>query len=139
MAGVKGAVAGLEAGENGIIDPEGTCKADPELWTMQGKTGVARLALTTGAPVIPSAQWGAQRFHNPVTGKIGFRPRTRVTVAAGPPVDLTRFMDRPLTSEVLRATTDTILRRLRDDVAAVRGEPSPVGPLFAPAKRRGVG
>ncbi|MGI8647996.1 MAG: lysophospholipid acyltransferase family protein [Mycobacteriales bacterium] len=136
MTALKAAISVLESDETVIIYPEGTCTADPQLWPMQGKTGVARLALTTGASVIPIAQWGAQRFHNPVTGKIGFRPRTRVTVAAGPPVDLTRFMDCPLTNEVLRGATDTILRRLRDDVAAVRGEPAPVGPLFVPAKSR---
>ncbi|MGH3545425.1 MAG: lysophospholipid acyltransferase family protein, partial [Mycobacteriales bacterium] len=54
----------LKQGEAIIIYAEGTCTGDPQLWPMRGKTGVARLALTSGAPVIPIAQWGAQRFHN---------------------------------------------------------------------------
>ncbi|MGH3804106.1 MAG: 1-acyl-sn-glycerol-3-phosphate acyltransferase, partial [Pseudonocardiaceae bacterium] len=88
-------------------------------------------------PVIPVAQWGAQRFHNPATGKIALRPRTKVTVAAGPPVDLAEFMDKPPTTELLRAVTQAIMMRLRSDLAAVRGEPVPVGPLYsAKAARR---
>lgn len=131
-AALQAAVEVLADGEALIIYPEGTCTQDPALWPMRGKTGVARLALTSGAPVVPIAQWGAQRFHNPVTGKIGLRPRTRVTVAAGLPVDLSAFAGKPLTPEVLRAATDTIMRRLRSDVAAVRSEIPPTGPLFSP-------
>ena len=43
-----------------IIYPEGTATRDPDLWPMAAKTGVARLALATGAPVIPVARWGTQ-------------------------------------------------------------------------------
>ena len=41
------------------IYPEGTLTRDPDLWPMVGKTGAARVALQTGCPVIPVAQWGA--------------------------------------------------------------------------------
>src|ERR1700739_423152 len=43
-----------------IICPEVTDTHAPNLWPMVAKTGVARLALTTGAPVIPVARWGTQ-------------------------------------------------------------------------------
>jgi 1-acyl-sn-glycerol-3-phosphate acyltransferase len=50
----------LAAGACVIVYPEGTATRDPDLWPMVGKTGAARLALTTGAPVISIAHWGAQ-------------------------------------------------------------------------------
>src|SRR5215207_8000367 len=80
---LQAAIAALNRGEAVVIYPEGTCTKDPELWPMQGRTGVARLALLTGAPVIPIAQWGAQRIHHPITRKLRLRPKTPVTVPAG--------------------------------------------------------
>jgi 1-acyl-sn-glycerol-3-phosphate acyltransferase len=133
---LEAAIAALRRGEAVVIYPEGTCTQDPDLWPMQGKTGVARLALLTGAPVVPIAQWGPHRLHNPITRKLRLRPRTPVAVSAGPPVDLSAFAGKSATSgEVLRQATDVIMRRLRDDVAALRGEPAPTGPLFVPAAR----
>ena len=49
----------LRGGACVIVYPEGTATRDPDLWPMAGHSGVARLALTTGAPVIPIAHWGA--------------------------------------------------------------------------------
>src|SRR6476661_3570414 len=57
---LKQAEEALKEGAAVIIYPEGTATRDPDLWPMVGKTGVARLALATGAPVIPVAHWGAQ-------------------------------------------------------------------------------
>ena len=53
---------GLRDGACVIFYPEGTATRDPDLWPMVPRTGVARAALTTGVPVIPVAQWGAQRI-----------------------------------------------------------------------------
>src|SRR5947209_15550704 len=55
---LKQAEQALRAGACVIVYPEGTASRDPDLWPMVGKTGAARLALTTGAPVIPVATWG---------------------------------------------------------------------------------
>jgi 1-acyl-sn-glycerol-3-phosphate acyltransferase len=133
---LEAAVAAIGKGDAVIIYPEGTCTKDPDLWPMQGKTGAARLALLTGAPVIPIAQWGAQCFHHPITHKVRLRPRTPVSVSAGPPLDLSAYADKSATSgEVLRQVTDLIMHRLRDDVAVLRGEPAPTGPLFVPPAR----
>ena len=57
---LKVAEEALAAGECVIIYPEGTATRDPDQWPMVAKTGVARLALATGVPVVPVAQWGAQ-------------------------------------------------------------------------------
>lgn len=115
-----------------IIYPEGTTTREPDLWPMRGKTGAARLALATGAPVIPIAQWGAQRFFDTRTKKIRIRPRTPVTVAAGPPVDLSRWAGAEPTRATLDEMTDEIMLRVRDLLAEIRGETPP--PLWAPAK-----
>ena len=46
---------------------------------MRGKTGAARLALATGAPVVPMAMWGPERIFDPRTNKLASVPRTPVT------------------------------------------------------------
>jgi 1-acyl-sn-glycerol-3-phosphate acyltransferase len=125
------AVAALGEGHAVVLYPEGTVTKDPDLWPMQGKTGAARLALLTGAPVIPIVNWGAQRIHDPLTGRWRPRLRTPVTVSAGPPIDLGAFTGASASSpEVLHEITDIIMRRLRSDLAVIRGEPAPGGPLF---------
>lgn len=115
----------LDGGGAVIIYPEGTVTKDPGLWPMQAKTGVARLALETGAPVIPVAEWGSERLFDPRTKKVCPRPRTRVTVVAGPAVDLSAYAGQPLTGEVLRGATDTIMRAIRDLLAGIRHEEPP--------------
>ncbi len=62
---------------------------------MVGKTGVARLALTTQAPVIPIAQWGPQNLLGQYKKVLKPFPRKQVTVVAGPPVDLERPLRPP--------------------------------------------
>lgn len=42
-----------------IVYPEGRISHDPGLWPERGKTGLARLALGSGVPVVPVSQWGA--------------------------------------------------------------------------------
>jgi 1-acyl-sn-glycerol-3-phosphate acyltransferase len=122
---LSAAKAALQRGEAVIIYPEGTVTKDPGLWPMAGKTGAARLALETGAPVIPVAQWGAQRIYDGRTKKVRLRPRTPVQLVAGPPVDLSPWVGLPLTSAVLRGATEAIMARLRDQLAGIRGETPP--------------
>ncbi|NYT93911.1 1-acyl-sn-glycerol-3-phosphate acyltransferase [Salinispora sp. H7-4] len=103
-----------------VIYPEGTTTREPELWPMRAKTGAARLALATGAPVIPVAMWGPERMFDPRTSRLNPRPRIPVTVVAGPPVDLDRWAGVPPTKAVLEEMTDVIMLRLRDLLAEVR-------------------
>jgi 1-acyl-sn-glycerol-3-phosphate acyltransferase len=124
--------AALKDGGAVIIYPEGTTTREPDLWPMRGKTGAARLALATGAPVIPIAQWGAQQFYDTRTKKVRVRPRTPITIAAGPPVDLSRWAGAEPTRATLDEMTDEIMLRVRDLLAGIRGETPP--PLWAPAK-----
>lgn len=130
-------VAAIEQGGAVVIYPEGTTTREPDLWPMRGKTGAARLALATGAPVVPVAMWGPQRLFDPRTRRFRPRPRTPVSVAAGPPVDLSRFTDGNPSRATLEEMSDVIMLRLRDLLAELRGGSPP--PLFTPAPRPAVG
>jgi 1-acyl-sn-glycerol-3-phosphate acyltransferase len=117
-----------------IMSPEGTVTKEPDHWPMKGKTGVARLALETGAPVIPIVQWGALRIHDRRRSpkfKLGRKP---VAVKALPAVDLSEWRDGEITRDALAAVTDRIMESLSEGLAELRGEPAP--PLFDPKRER---
>ena len=120
------AVAALHRGETVVIYPEGTVSRDPDKWPMVGKTGVARLALLSGSPVVPVAQWGAQEILDSYR-KPGLRllPRHTVHVSAGPPVDLSAFAGKEPTAEVLRDATEAVMKAVTAELELVRGEPAP--------------
>ncbi|HEX5540949.1 MAG TPA: lysophospholipid acyltransferase family protein [Micromonospora sp.] len=117
-----------------IIYPEGTTTREPNLWPMRGKTGAARLALATGAPVIPVVMWGPEKIFDPRTRKLRLRPRIPVTVAAGPAIDLSRWADASASKATLDEMTDEIMLRLRDMLAEIRGEVPP--PLWSRSESR---
>jgi 1-acyl-sn-glycerol-3-phosphate acyltransferase len=125
------AVAALENGGAIVLHPEGTVTRDPEGWPMVGKTGAARLAsLVPDVPVIPLAQWGVQDQFDLYKKKVKLIPRPRHTISVGAPIDLSAFRDREPTAKVLKEMTDVIMRRLRSDVAELRGLSAPTGDLF---------
>jgi 1-acyl-sn-glycerol-3-phosphate acyltransferase len=119
-----------------IFYPEGTASRDPQQWPMVAKTGVARLALSTGAPVIPVACWGAQVILPYGDKRPRLFPRKTVKIAAGPPVDLSAFAGQPLTADVLRRATDVIMADITGLLAGLRGEQSPAVP-YDPRAGRG--
>ncbi|KNE82733.1 MULTISPECIES: lysophospholipid acyltransferase family protein [Streptomyces] len=123
----RAAVDAVNRGECVAFYPEGTLTRDPDHWPMQGKTGAARVALLTKAPVIPVAQWGANEAVPPYAGtnKIRLFPRKTLRVQAGPPVDLSEFYGQDPTAEVLRAATETIMVSITALLAEMRGEPAP--------------
>jgi 1-acyl-sn-glycerol-3-phosphate acyltransferase len=135
---LRDAVAALEAGSLVVIYPEGTVSRDPDKWPMAARTGVARLALLSGAPVVPVAQWGSQEILDSYRGG-GLRllPPKRSTVRAYPPVDLSAYQGQELTAEVLRAATADIMAALTRGVAELRGEQPPTE-LWDPDKGRRV-
>jgi 1-acyl-sn-glycerol-3-phosphate acyltransferase len=102
---------------------------------MIGKTGIARVALITEAPVIPVAQWGANEFLPPYAKKPSVLPRKTHHVLAGPPVDLSAWYGKEPTAEVLREVTAAIMGAVKELLAEVRGEPAPPG-LYDPRKAR---
>lgn len=122
---LSAAVEALRRGECIFIYPEGSATRDPALWPMKSRTGAARLALLSGAPVIPIAQWGPQKVLAYKARKPHLLPRTRISVLAGPPVDLSAYMGKPVTAELLREVTTTIMRAVAGLLEELRGEPAP--------------
>jgi 1-acyl-sn-glycerol-3-phosphate acyltransferase len=81
----------LEVGHCVGIYPEGTLTRDENLWPMVAKTGIARLAIISKAPVIPVAQWGDQNLLAPYSKKIVLWRRTKITYLAGAPLDFSKW------------------------------------------------
>jgi 1-acyl-sn-glycerol-3-phosphate acyltransferase len=103
---------------------------------MVGKTGVARLALVTGVPVIPVAHWGAEVILPYGSKKPSLFPRHLVKMLAGPPVDLSAYRGRPIGREVLRGATAAVMADITALLARLRGEPAPAVPYDLAAARR---
>ncbi len=122
---LSSAVEAVEAGECVVIYPEATLTRDPGLWPMAGKTGAARVALSTGCPVIPVAQWGVTDLLAPYGKRPHVIPRPTVRLVAGPPVDLSAFRDSPMDPPTLRAATETILDAVTRLLADLRQEEPP--------------
>jgi 1-acyl-sn-glycerol-3-phosphate acyltransferase len=97
----------LEGGGVFALYPEGTRSVDGRLH--RGHTGVAALALATGATVIPVALVGTERFL-PHGRRI---PRwARITVAFGTPLDFSRYDGQDNSPAIRRAVTDEIMYAL---------------------------
>nr|WP_084620311.1 lysophospholipid acyltransferase family protein [Agromyces italicus] len=117
----------LEQSEAFAIYPEGTRSIDGRLY--RGRTGVAWLALTTGATVVPVGLIGTQEIQ-PVGAKL---PRVRpVTVRFGEPLDLAHH--GPATSgRARRAATDEIMAAIHalsgQELAGQYNEVPPQGTL----------
>ena len=123
----------LQQGGVVVIYPEGTTTREPDLWPMRGKTGAARLALVTGAPVVPMATWGAQQVHDVRTKKISLGRRVPISVAVGKPVDLSRWRGQAPGRAVLEQMTEAIQLATRDLLAELRDEAAP--PLYQVSRR----
>ncbi|RMI36555.1 lysophospholipid acyltransferase family protein [Streptomyces triticirhizae] len=123
----RAAVTAVREGECVAFYPEGTLTRDPNLWPMEGKTGAARVAMATGAPVIPVAQWGAHEAMPPYAKERRVRlfPRRTLVVVAGEPVDLSEFYDREPSAELLREVTERIMDAITALLAEIRQETPP--------------
>jgi 1-acyl-sn-glycerol-3-phosphate acyltransferase len=121
------AAQALKDGATVLVYPEGRIGLDPWMWPERGKTGVARMAALTGAPVLPAAQWGAHAvlpYEAPKrVGRALLRTllhRPIVKVGFGEPVDLTSAAGTP-GAQAMRATRlimeglDAALAPLRAD------------------------
>ncbi len=113
-SGGKASEAALNTGlkrlqEGGLfgIYPEGTRSPDGRLY--RGKTGVARLALESGSPVIPVAMVGTN-IAQPI-GQTIPKP-IRIGVVVGEPLDFSRYKGMENDRFILRAVTDEIMYAL---------------------------
>jgi 1-acyl-sn-glycerol-3-phosphate acyltransferase len=119
------AVDAVTAGECVVVYPEGTITRQPDMWPMTGRTGAARIALASGVPVIPVAQWGANHILAPYAKRPRLFPRKTISMSAGTPVDLDDLRDQPLTPEVLREATNRIMDDVTRLLEGIRGEQAP--------------
>jgi len=115
----------LDSGHALGLYPEGTLTRDTDGWPMVAKTGIARLALQTGVPVIPVAQWGSQKIIPTYGKKIKLFPRTKVVFVAGPPVDLSEWAGKSDDPEALIAATAKVMREITNLLEQIRGEKRP--------------
>jgi 1-acyl-sn-glycerol-3-phosphate acyltransferase len=120
-----------EGGVFGIY-PEGTRTRDGQLH--KGHTGVARLALRSGAPIIPVGLIGTDEIQ-PVDRKLPLFFKT-VTIRFGQPIDPKRFAGGENDRMVLRQITDEVMFELReltgyeydDTYATKKAEDVPIEP-----------
>ena len=126
----------LRDGELLGIYPEGTRSPDGRLY--KGKTGVARMALEAGVPVIPVAMIGTDRV-NPIGSRM-WRPR-KVQIKIGEPLDFSRyhgmagdrFIERSMTDEIMYALmeltgqtyVDMYAASVKERAAALAAAPPP--------------
>jgi 1-acyl-sn-glycerol-3-phosphate acyltransferase len=99
----------LREGKLAGIYPEGTRSPDGRLY--RGKTGVARLALESGAPVVPVVMLNADELQPP--GKLLPRIK-RVKIRFGAPMDFSRYDGMAGDRFVERAVTDEIMYQLME-------------------------
>jgi 1-acyl-sn-glycerol-3-phosphate acyltransferase len=89
------------------IYPEGTRSPDGRMY--RGRTGIARMALESGVPVIPVAMIDTEKVM-PIGSKM---PKVqRIGVVFGSPLDFSRFAGYENDRFVLRAITDEIMHEL---------------------------
>jgi 1-acyl-sn-glycerol-3-phosphate acyltransferase len=134
----------LKSGNVAGIYPEGTRSPDGRLY--RGKTGVARLALESGALVVPVALLNTDEIQP--TGKLIPKIK-RVRIRFGTPLDFSRyatsrgdrFVERAITDEIMyelmtltgRPYTDIYAASLKTAIVAPTPKTAPTSPTSTPA------
>jgi 1-acyl-sn-glycerol-3-phosphate acyltransferase len=139
QAALETAVRLLREGKLLGIYPEGTRSPDGRLY--KGKTGVARMALEAGVPVIPVAMIGTDRV-NPIGSRM-WRPH-KVNIKIGEPLDFSRyhgmagdrFIERSMTDEIMYALMELTGQTYVDMYAAsVKERAAALAAALPPEKR----
>ena len=115
----------MNSGQGVIVYPEGTLTRQPELWPMRGKSGAIRMALETGIPLYPAAHWGTQNLMARYGKKITVRPRPKIDVVIGEPMDLSTYRGKTASKELLDKATNDLMLQIQALVSELRGEPAP--------------
>ncbi len=115
-AALDGALDALAGGEAVVVFPEGTITSDPDLRPSAGKTGIARIALRSGEPVIPVAVWGTANVL-PKGYKGSWAPRQPICVRIGEPF---RVDGDPGSPDDWRRVAGEVMERIAALVASIR-------------------
>lgn len=133
----------LDDGQAVALYPEGTRSRDGRLY--KGRTGVAFLALQTGAPVVPVGLIGTNKVM-PIGATVP-RLRPRITIRFGEPLDLSRH-GAPTSGRARRAATEELMAAIHalsgQELANAYNEPPAENPIerlkqALPLERRGTG
>ncbi len=113
------ATAALRAGEAVFVLPQGTIPRGEAFFdpVLKGKTGAARLAAATGAPVVPIAIWGTEQVwprSSKVPNVANLQHPPRVTVTVGPPVALGHSDAVADTAVLMEAVVDLLPPEARE-------------------------
>jgi 1-acyl-sn-glycerol-3-phosphate acyltransferase len=107
LAAFDGAIPVLKAGDMVAVYPEGTRSPDGRLY--RGRTGVARLAVGAGVPIIPVGMLGTEKVQ-PIGQRLPRMGKGKVTIRFGQPIDTAgRSDDRT----ALRALTDEVMAEIQ--------------------------
>ncbi len=127
---IREALTALSHGECVVVYPEGTITRDAEVWPMSGRTGAVRMALMSGRPLIPMAQWGSHLVIGPYRKEFRIWPRKTMHIRFGTPLDLSDLGE--IDAETLTAGTDRLMDAITALVAEIRGETPPAQPYLHP-------
>jgi 1-acyl-sn-glycerol-3-phosphate acyltransferase len=105
------ALKALHDDEVVVVYPESTVTSNEDFSPMRGKTGIARLTLASGVPVIPLAVWGSAPVWQR-NGKRNLKFGRPIWVKAGPPLDFSEFEDEQGDPQVVRQVTDQVMAEL---------------------------
>jgi 1-acyl-sn-glycerol-3-phosphate acyltransferase len=108
---VEKAIEALGRDQLVVIYPEATITTNPDLTPMKGKTGIARVAISTGAPVVPIAVWGSQ-WVKPKRRKAVQKFRRLIVLKAGEPLSFGDLRGGQEDPETLHDVTDRIVGEL---------------------------
>lgn len=103
---------------------EGTLTRDPAYWPMKGKTGAARMALDSGAPLIPVVQWGTQNVMERYLSRPRLK-RTTVHVRILPAIEVADLAADSSDRQAVLEVTRRLENALREGLSDIRGEEAP--------------
>jgi 1-acyl-sn-glycerol-3-phosphate acyltransferase len=133
------AAQALRAGEAIALYPEGRITRNSKNWPERAKTGAVRLALLTGAPIVPVASVGTEQIMGRKKHQIVLQllknliKRPKVRIQVGDPIDVRKIIgigpSTEATPDEVRFAADEVSRQLIAMLETMRGEqaPSPIG------------
>lgn len=121
LAPLQTAVDALDRGETVVVYPEGSVTNRADQLPMKAKIGIGWIALASGQPVVPLAEWGAQDvWQKSGRGKIEFgRP---IWMRAGPAMSFAEDAGKTEDHATLRRVTDDVMATLRQMVGDMQAE-----------------
>lgn len=115
-AALNAALDALGRGEVVVVFPEGTVTTDPDLNMKAPKSGTARLALESRAPVIPGGVWGTANVW-PKGHRNNWRPRQEIVMSFGTPL---RFEGDPASPDEWERVGSSMMEHIAASATALR-------------------